>query len=108
VKDVLFPAPNVIGVVSPLIPKPVPDAEAWVIVKLAPPLLVNVTVWVPVLPVATEPKVTDEGLALICPCTPLPDKAIAIGEFGALLAIEIVPLRLPAVVGANCAAKLVL
>ena len=60
------------------------------------------------LPVATEPKVTDEGLAPSCPCAPVPDNAIVVGEFGALLVIEIVPLRLPAVVGANCAAKFVL
>ena len=40
----VLPVPNVIGVVSPLMLKPVPDAEACVIVKLAPPLLVSVTV----------------------------------------------------------------
>src|SRR5450631_624089 len=104
VKDAVFPAPSVIGVASPLILKPVPDAEACVIVRLAPPLLVSVTVWLPVLPVATEPKVTDEGLAPSCPWVPMPAKAIVVGEFGALLVIEIVPCRLPAVVGANCAA----
>ena len=63
VNDVLFPAANVSGVVSPLMLNSAPDAAACEIVKLATPLLVKVTVWVPVFPVGTEPKVTAEGLA---------------------------------------------
>jgi hypothetical protein len=61
--DVLFPAANVSGVVSPLMLNSAPDAAACEIVKLATPLLVKVTVWVPVFPVGTEPKVTADGLA---------------------------------------------
>ena len=63
VNDAVFPAANVSGVASPLMLNPAPDAEACEIVKLAAPLLVKVMVWVPVFPVATEPKVTAEGLA---------------------------------------------
>ena len=37
----------------------------------------------------------------------MPDKAIVVGEFGALLTIEIVPVVLPVVVGVNSAVKFV-
>jgi hypothetical protein len=36
-------------------------------------------------------------------CVPIPLSAMVSGEFGALLAIEMLPLALPAVVGANLA-----
>ena len=39
---------------------------------------------------------------------PTPASAIVIGEFGALLEIEILPLALPTDVGENCAVKLML
>ncbi len=47
----------------PLMVKPEPVAEAWEMVTVAEPLLVRVTVWVPLLPTATEPKVMLVGLA---------------------------------------------
>jgi hypothetical protein len=38
----------------------------------------------------------------------VPESTIAVGEFGALLTIEIVPVALPAVVGVNSTVKFVL
>lgn len=76
---------------------------AWEIVRLAVPLFVKVTVCEPVLPVATEPNVTTAGLAPSCPWTPVPDSATAAGEPCALLTIEMLPVALPAEVGANVA-----
>jgi hypothetical protein len=49
----------------------------------------------------TEPKVTDEGLAVSCPCVPLPDIATTVADTCALLIIEMLPAALPADVGAN-------
>ncbi len=44
VNDVVWPAPSVSGVVIPLTPKPVPEAVACEIVRLALPEFVKVTV----------------------------------------------------------------
>lgn len=51
------------GVEIPEMVKPVPEAVAWEMVSEAEPLLVKVTVCEPLLPTATEPKVTFDGLA---------------------------------------------
>jgi hypothetical protein len=101
--DVLCPAPSVSGVVIPLTLKPVPEAVACEIVRLALPEFVKVTVWDPLLPTFTDPKFTLEGLAPSWPWTPVPDKAIAAGEPGALLMIEMLPVAAPADVGAKTA-----
>ena len=52
---------------------------------------------------ATEPKVKRDGLAVSCPCTPVPDSETAAGEPDALLTIEMAPVLAPAEVGANVA-----
>jgi hypothetical protein len=62
-KVVLSPAPRVSGVLKPLMLRPVPDTVALDIVTLAEPEFVNVMGWVPLLPTATDPKFTVEGLA---------------------------------------------
>jgi hypothetical protein len=54
-----------------------------------------------VFPMATVPKLALDGVAAICACSPVPLNAIVAGEFGALLAIEMLPEELAAVVGAN-------
>ena len=87
----------------PLTVKPVPVRFAWEIVRDALPELVSVTVCEPLLPTATEPKATVAGLAPSWPCAPVPERAIVVGEFGALLTIEIVPVADPPVIGENCA-----
>ena len=70
---------------------------------LAEPPLVRVTFCEVLPPVATEPKVRTDGVALSCPCTPVPDSEITAGEPGASLMIEIAPLVEPAEVGAKVA-----
>lgn len=65
--------------------------------------MVKVTACDPLLPVATEPKVSRDGLAPSCPCTPVPDSEMDAGEPGALLTIEIAPDLDPAEVGAKVA-----
>jgi hypothetical protein len=64
VNEVLRPAPSVSGVASPLMLKPVPDAVACEIMTLADPEFVSVIVCDPLLPTATEPKLTLPGLTL--------------------------------------------
>ena len=105
VKEALWPAAILSGVEIPLIVKPVPDAEACEMVSEAEPPLVKVTVCEPLLPTATEPKVTFDGLAETCGVVPVPLMAMVSGEFGALLTMEMVPEALPPVVGANWAVK---
>ncbi len=60
------------------------------------------------VPVATLPNAALVGVAANCGCVPVPLKAIVVGEFGALLTIEMLPLALPADVGANLALNVVL
>jgi hypothetical protein len=57
------------------------------------------------LPTTTLLNVADVGVADAMACRPVPDKAIVAGEFGALLLIEMLPVGLPAPVGANVAVK---
>jgi hypothetical protein len=103
VNDVVCPAAKVAGVARPLTLNPAPEVLACEIVRLADPEFVRVTLCEPELPTASEPKVTAAGFAASWPCAPLPVIEIVVGEFGALLTIEIVPLVLPPAVGANCA-----
>jgi len=102
-KVVLSPAPNVSGVLNPLMLRPAPDTVALEIVTLAVPEFVKVMDWVPLLPTAIDPKVTLEGLAPTWPCVPVPDNRIDAGEPGALLTIEMLPVAAPAEVGAKMA-----
>jgi hypothetical protein len=103
VNEVLWPAVSVKGVVIPLTLKPVPEAVACEIVRLAVPEFFSVIVCEPLLPTFTDPKFTVEGVAPSWPSMPVPDSAIAAGEPGALLTIETLPVAAPAVVGANTA-----
>jgi hypothetical protein len=108
--DALLPALIVIGMLAPLMLNPAPEGEALVIVNVAVPAFVSVTVCVPLLPTDTLPNATLAGLIVSCGCVavPDPDKAIESGEPGALLAIEIPPVVLPAAVGENFAVNEVL
>jgi hypothetical protein len=101
VNDALCPVPSVSGVARPVMLKPVPVVVAELTVTLAEPELVNVTVCVPLLPVATEPKFTLPGFAVSWPSTPVPERATVAGDPAALLAIEIEPVALPAAAGVN-------
>jgi hypothetical protein len=55
------------------------------------------------LPTATDPKFTLEGLAPSWPSIPVPVNAIDAGEPGALLAIEMPPVAAPVEVGVKIA-----
>jgi hypothetical protein len=71
--------------------------------RLELPLFLSVTGIEPLLPTATFPKLTLDGLAEICGCVcvPVPLNAILSGDPGALLETDTLPLALTAVVGAN-------
>ena len=103
VKVAACPALIVNGAAIPLMLKPAPEAETWEMVRLADPLFVSVTVWEPVLPVSTEPNVTADGLAPSWLAVPVPDIVIVAGDPAALLTTEMVPVALPADVGAKVA-----
>jgi len=105
VNDVPCPADNIIGVVRPLMLKPVPEALAAEIETLAVPVFVNVTAMDAVLPVAKLPKTTLVGLGVSFPCVPVPLNGIVIVGSEALLEMVIVPAALPDAVGANSAVK---
>src|SRR5437879_11544738 len=74
-------------------------------VKLALPELVKVRFCTPVLPTSTLPKLTLGGVTESCGCTPVPLRAMVLGELGALLTSERLPDTLPVAVGANCTLK---
>lgn len=59
-----------------------------------------------VLPSATFPKFTLEGLAEICACAPAPLTGTVIAGVAPLFAMEMLPETLPTAVGANCTVKL--
>src|ERR1700733_4011382 len=105
---VLSPAPNVRGVAIPVVLKPAPVTVTAEIVTVALPPFVRVIVCELFVPVATLPNAALVGVAASCACVPVPLKAIVVGEFGALLTIEMLPLTLPADVGANLALNVVL
>jgi hypothetical protein len=81
--------------------KPAPVTVTDEIVTVAPPPFVRLMVCELFVPVATLPNAAVVGEAANCGCVPVPLKGIVSGEFCPLLAIEMVPLALPAVVGAN-------
>jgi hypothetical protein len=103
VNVVLCPAPKVCGVLKPLMLIPAPDVVTPDIATLAEPEFVSVMDCVPLLPTATDPKFTLEGLALSCPIVPVPDSAMDAGDPGALLTIEMLPVAAPADAGVNIA-----
>src|SRR5437879_13152789 len=74
-------------------------------VKLALPELVKVRFCTPVLPTSTLPKLTLGGVTESCGCTPVPLRAMVLGELGALLTSETLPDTLPVAGGANCTLK---
>src|SRR2546425_9772039 len=96
------PGGRVSGNVSPLMLKPAPVTGPCAMVKLALPELVNVTFCTPLLPTSTLPKLTLGGVTESCGCTPVPLRAMVLGELGALLTSETLPDTLPVAVGGNC------
>jgi len=74
---------------------------------VALPWLESETVAEALPPTLALPKFTEPGVTVSCAwvATPVPVSPMESGEFGALLVIEMLPLALPAVVGANFAVK---
>jgi hypothetical protein len=103
-----FPAAMVTGAVIPVTLNPAPATVTEEIVTVALPPFVRLKLCELLVPVVTFPKAAVVGVAANCGCVPVPLKAIVVGELGALLTIEMLPLALPAVVGANCALNVVL
>jgi hypothetical protein len=105
--DALFPALIVIGKVAPLALNPVPEADICVTVSGPFPAFVNAMVCVELLPTETLPNAELPGLIVSCGCAavPVPLNPITIGDPGALLAIDTLPVTLPALFGENFTAK---
>jgi hypothetical protein len=99
----LFPGASVTGVVIPVAVTSFAFTLTCEIVMFEFPLFVTVTLLVLELPAVTLPKLTLDGLAEIVTDAAIPEplNATAFGEFGALLAMDTLPLRVPAVAGAN-------
>jgi hypothetical protein len=108
VNEVLCPAFSVNGVARPVMLNPVPDALPAEIATLAVPEFVKVTLTDPLAPASTLPKLMLAGFAVRLPCTPVPLSAIDTVGLLAVLVITMLPAAAPAVVGANCAVKVVL
>jgi hypothetical protein len=101
----LFPAAIVKGAFNPEVLKPVPIKAACETVRLALPPFETVMVCELLLPTTTLPNAALDGATAIWLCVPVPFNAIAIGEPGALLAIEMLPPALPAEDGVKLAEK---
>jgi len=106
----LCPAVKVTGSVRPLVVVSVALTVTVEMVTLEVPLLVSVTLWEPELPALMFPKLRLVGFAVsvTVAATPVPLKDIVVGEPGALLVMVTVPVKLPAVVGANTALNVAL
>ena len=74
----------------------------------AVPVLVSVTVCVPLLPTVTFPKLTEPGDADNWRLSPMPASVTEVGDFLASLVTEMLPDVLPTVLGSKTALKDVL
>src|SRR5260370_19625355 len=100
VTDVLWPAFNVKGKVSPLTLNPVPLAVAAEIMRLDPPELVSVSDKVVLLPACTLPNARLVGVAASAPCvTPVPESGRLKLGFAPSEAILTLPVAGPLVFG---------
>ena len=76
-------------------------------VRLEPPVFFNVSVWGDVLPTTTVPKLMLVGLVVRSPAaTPVPESPMLVVPL--VVAKAILPLALPAVVGAKLTLKFAL
>jgi len=98
-----LPTAMVTGAVIPVVLKPTPVTVTEEIVTVALPLFVRLTVCELLVPVVTLLNAALDGVAFNCACIPVPLSAIAAGEPGALLTIEMLPVAAPAEVGVKIA-----
>jgi len=106
--EAVFPAAIVSGVDIPAVVMPEPLTSTWLIVMVATPALLKVIVWEFEVPVATLPKLTDDGVAFRTRLTPVPESAMLDAEPVELLETEIKPLALPATVGSKLTVRVAL
>lgn len=99
----LLPALIVSGALIPETLNPAPVNVTCEIVAAAVPAFESVIVCELLCPVVTFPNAALLGLAESWEDVPVPLSAIVIGEFGALLTIEMLPVALPDPVGAYTA-----
>lgn len=99
----LCPAPKARPFAIPLAVKSFALTVTCETVTLVFPLFVMVTFWELELPTLIPVKLRLAGLAesVTVAAVPVPLRATALGELGALLVMLTLPVRLPAVVGAN-------
>src|ERR1700682_1380276 len=104
VTAMLWVGDSVTGAPAPVIPNAAPLTLTCEIATLELPVFVSVTICDAELPVFTEPKMTADGLAdkVDVALTPVPLRAIGVGEPGALLSKVRLPAALVAACGANC------
>lgn len=99
------PGASDIGNASPLSPNPAPGPAACVMLRLAFPGLLTITVCEFVWATVTVAKFTLPGTTEIWGCTPMPASETVDGEFAASLTSEMLPLALPARVARKLAVK---
>jgi hypothetical protein len=102
------PAAIVCGTLIPVVLKPVPEVVIFETLTVELPVLVSVTVCVLLLPTLTFPKLKLVALAesWSVVAAPVPLIAMVLGEFGALLTNETLPVTAPALAGENATLKL--
>jgi len=102
-KVMACPDVSVTGVPAPLSVNPAPFSAIPETVTLALPVFVAVTFCVDELPLFTFPnaRFVELNESVCVAATPVPVKAITVGELGALLTTLTLPLAAPAAVGAN-------
>ena len=101
---------KVVPELTPLALKPAPETVMLEMMTFEFPVFVKVALNKPLLPTFTLPKLrlVGFGVSRKVAATPVPLRAIARGEPGALLTKETEPVTLPAVVGAKAALNVVL
>lgn len=107
-KVVVWPEVKVSGTLSPVMLKPVPVTLACEMVTLEPPVFCRVSVWVALLPSATEPKLKLDGLVPNPPPrTPAPVSGTMSCAVVPVLAMFRLAAMLPTVCGWKTMLKLV-
>jgi hypothetical protein len=106
--EIDWPPVMVFGSDSPLIPKPVPDSVARLIVTFELPVFVSVTFCVLDLPTCTFEKFKVEGEIDSPACVAVADSETIKGELEASLITVSAPVAAPEVVGANCTVTVLL
>lgn len=102
----LWPAFKVVGTLKPLVANPAPVTVAVERCSNDPPVFVRICECDWVLPTCTVPKAMLVGFAARAPgVRPVPESGMLKEELLALLVMAMLPVALPAALGANVAVK---